>query len=67
MRQYAAALDGVKAQATNIGAGRTVAGTVNALVAAYLDPAFKLAVQDRRPRDAAHPPEHPRKFPRGAW
>jgi integrase len=38
MRQYAAALDGVKAQASNVGAGRTVAGTVNALVAAYLDP-----------------------------
>jgi integrase len=37
MRQYGAALDGVKAQATNIGAGRTIAGTVNALVAAYLD------------------------------
>jgi hypothetical protein len=30
MRQYAAALDGVKAQATNIGAARTVPGTVNA-------------------------------------
>jgi hypothetical protein len=38
MRQYAAALDGVKAQATNVGAERTLAGTVNALVAAYLDP-----------------------------
>jgi integrase len=38
MRQYAAALDGVKAQASNIGAGRTVAGTVAALVADYLDP-----------------------------
>jgi integrase len=38
MRQYAEALEGVKAQASNIGAGRTVAGTVNALVAAYLDP-----------------------------
>src|SRR5262249_48100594 len=38
MRQYAAALDGVKSQTTNIGAGRTVAGTVNALVAVYLDP-----------------------------
>ena len=38
MRQYAAALEGVKAQATNVGAGRTVAGTVNALVAAYLAP-----------------------------
>jgi integrase len=37
MRQYAAALDGVKAQARNVGADRTVAGTVNALVAAYLD------------------------------
>jgi integrase len=38
MRQYAAALDGVKAQASDIGAGRAVAGTVDALVAAYLDP-----------------------------
>ena len=38
MRQYAQALDGVKTQASNIGAGRTIAGTVNALVAAYLDP-----------------------------
>lgn len=28
----------MKTQASNIGAGRTVAGTVNALVAAYLDP-----------------------------
>jgi integrase len=37
MRQYAAALDGVKMQASNIGAGRTVAGTVNAIVAGYLD------------------------------
>jgi integrase len=39
MQQYAAALDGVKAQAHNIGAERTIAGTVDALVAAYLDPA----------------------------
>lgn len=38
MRAYAAALDGVKAQAHSVGAGRTVAGSVNALVAAYLDP-----------------------------
>jgi integrase len=38
MRQYAAALDGVKVQASSIGAQRTVAGTVNALIAAYLDP-----------------------------
>ncbi len=34
---YAAALEGVKAHASNIGAKRTVAGTVNAIVAAYLD------------------------------
>ena len=38
MEQYAAALDGVQPQATNIGAARTIAGTVNALVADYLDP-----------------------------
>jgi integrase len=38
MRQYAAALEGVTVQASNIGAARTVAGTVNALVVAYLDP-----------------------------
>jgi hypothetical protein len=38
MRAYADALSGVKAQANNVGVGRTVAGTVNALVAAYLDP-----------------------------
>jgi hypothetical protein len=38
MRQYGAALEGLKAQTTNIGSERTVAGTVNALVAAYLDP-----------------------------
>jgi integrase len=38
LRQYAAALDGVKAKASNIGAERTVAGSVNALVAGYLDP-----------------------------
>jgi integrase len=41
MRQYATALNGVKAQAGNIGAGRTVAGSVGALVAAYLDPLAK--------------------------
>jgi integrase len=38
MRAYAAALDGVKEQAANIGASRIVTGTVNALVTAYLDP-----------------------------
>jgi integrase len=37
MRQYAAALDGVTAQASNIGAERTVAGSVNSVVTAYLD------------------------------
>src|SRR5262249_51364636 len=37
MRQYATALDGVKAQATTIGATRTIPGSVNALIAAYLD------------------------------
>jgi integrase len=36
MRQYAAALEGVKAQANNVGASRTIAGTVDALIAAYL-------------------------------
>ena len=41
MRQYAAALEGVQAQAQNIGASRTIAGTVSALVAAYLDPQSK--------------------------
>src|SRR5215831_10003955 len=38
MRQYAAALEDVQAQAQNIGASRIIAGTVSALVAAYLDP-----------------------------
>jgi integrase len=55
MRQYAAALEGVKAQSTDIGAGRSVAGTVNALIAAYLDPRstspFKtVAAETRRTR-----------------
>jgi integrase len=39
MRQYAVALDGVKAQAANIGAERTRPGTLGALIKAYLDPA----------------------------
>src|ERR1700757_1524909 len=38
MRQYAAAPEGRKVQAGNIGASRIVAGTVNALVTTYLDP-----------------------------
>src|SRR5262249_13168574 len=37
MRKYAAALDGVKEKASNIGVGRTIAGSVDALVASYLD------------------------------
>ena len=41
MRQYAAALDGAKAQAANFGKGRTVAGTVNALIVEYIDPNSK--------------------------
>jgi len=37
MRQYAAALEGVQARKTSIGASRSAAGTVAWLVAAYLD------------------------------
>jgi integrase len=37
MRQYAAALDGVKEQTNNVGADRTMPGTVSAIVAAYID------------------------------
>jgi integrase len=37
MEQYGAALDGLKAQAPAIGSSRSLPGTVNALVAAYLD------------------------------
>jgi len=39
MRQHAAALEGVKVQAGNIGAERTIPGSLNALITAYLDPA----------------------------
>lgn len=42
MRQYAAALDGVKAQATNIGSARTKPGSFNALcVSYYRSPEFR--------------------------
>jgi integrase len=42
MRQYAAALDGVKAQAVNVGAGRTVPGSLDALcVSYYRSPEFR--------------------------
>jgi integrase len=37
MRQHAAALEGVKTLPTNIGAEHTIAGSVDAIVAAYLD------------------------------
>ncbi|HUI22325.1 MAG TPA: hypothetical protein VLZ74_14935, partial [Methylocella sp.] len=37
MRQYVAALDGVKAQASNVGEERIVPGTLGALITAYLD------------------------------
>jgi hypothetical protein len=53
MREYATALDGVKAQ--NIGESRTIPGTLGALIKSYLDPqsssAFKtLAAETRRTR-----------------
>jgi hypothetical protein len=52
MRQYAAASDGVVAQTQNIGAGLTIPGRINALVAAYLDPAssspFKAGAPETR-------------------
>jgi integrase len=35
MRQYAAALEGVQAQAANVGAGRTIPGSFDALVVSY--------------------------------
>jgi integrase len=42
MRQYAAALDGVKAQAVNVGAGRTIPGSFDALcVSYYRSPEFR--------------------------
>jgi hypothetical protein len=66
MRQYAAALEGVKAQASNVGVSRTTGGTVNALVKAYLDPQgsspFKTGTAEtKRGR------RNNRKFCRGAW
>lgn len=38
MRQHAAALEGMKRQGSNIGAERTIAGTLSELIVAYLDP-----------------------------
>jgi integrase len=37
MRRYAAALQGTLAQASNVGESRTVSGSINSVVAAYLD------------------------------
>jgi integrase len=42
MRRYAAALDGVKAQAANIGAERTKPGSINALIVSYYQLVFPL-------------------------
>lgn len=49
MRQYAAALEGVKAQASNIGAERTIPNTLGALIKAYLDPASSSLFKTRAP------------------
>jgi integrase len=51
MRQYAAALDGVKAQASDIGADRTIAGSVDALAVSYYKlvfPTLKQSTQTER-------------------
>lgn len=40
MRAYAAALDGVKAEASNIGADRTKPGSLNAVIVSYYRLAF---------------------------
>ena len=42
MREYAAALDGVKAQTSNVGADRTIPGTVDALIVSYYKLVFPL-------------------------
>ena len=49
MRQYAAALDGVKAQANNIGVDRTIAGSVDALIVSY----YKLVFPTLKPSTQA--------------
>ena len=61
-RQYALVLDGVKAQANNIGAGRTVAGTVDALVvAAQFFPCLGLEATLPKPPSMAHQSEDYRR------
>ena len=51
MRQYAAALDGVKQQTANIGMERTKPGTINALIVSYYTlvfPTIELSTQKMR-------------------
>ena len=47
MRQYAAALEGEKAQANSIGEDRTLSNSLGALVKAYLDPASSSLLKTR--------------------
>jgi integrase len=49
MRQYAAALDGVKAQASNIGSARTLPGSIDALMGSY----YKLVFPTLKPSTRA--------------
>ena len=67
MAAYQAALTGVTVPPRLIGEARTVAGTVQAIVAAYLDcsPRLDFTIQGPRRRNAAHTAKYPRKFPRG--
>ena len=60
MRQYAAALEGVEARKTMIGADRSPAGSLAWLVAAYLDGSsgIEFAVQDAGASDAQAAPPH---------
>ena len=51
MRQHAAAIDGVKAQQKNIGAERTIAGSIDALIVSYYKlvfPTLELSTQRMR-------------------
>ena len=55
MRQYAAALDGVKTQASNIGAGRTVAGTRRRIDRGLSRSALKVRRLRQAPRKRSAP------------
>jgi integrase len=51
MRQYAAAIDGVRAKADNIGANRTLSGSIDAVIASYYKlvfPTLKSSTQYQR-------------------